>query len=230
MPSRITLMASIICLVSATAGVASELRGTYLESRTCQVYTGPCFANGEMGLAGHAAIMAWQIESGQQAGTDLAGLNVVAVLRASDTLGHQGVAGVRSAKSVVYVDERAGAEQRKALIEFARSQIGKAGSHIVHIETMPIRMSLDTLELRGDLQVGDAVQLSTRKANPGDCICGNELAFYPPLAQVENFAPGVSLVSRFTGRGLGQQWSSHDDRSAYMATFAQPSDGTQPRP
>jgi hypothetical protein len=219
MRCRTTLKAVAICLLSATMGFASEIRGTYLESRTCQVYTGPCFANGEMGLAGRGAIMAWQIDQGQQAGTDLSGLNVVAVLRASNTLGHQGVDGVDTAKSVVYVDDRAGELQRKALVEFARRQLGKAGSNIVRIEALPIEMSLDVAELKGNLKAGKAVELATRRAKPGDCICGNEVAFYPPLAQVENFAPGVSLVCRFSGRGLGQQWASHDSRSAYMATF-----------
>ena len=219
MRCRTTLKVIAICLLCATSGFASEIRGTYLESRTCQVYTGPCFANGEMGLAGRGAIMAWQIEQGQQAGTDLSGLSVVAVLRASNTLGHQGVDGVDAAKSVVYVDDRAGEIQRKALVEFARRQLGKAGSNIIRIEALPIEMSLDVAELKGNLKAGKNVELSTRPARPGDCICGNEVAFYPPLAQVENFAPGVSLVSRFSGRGLGQQWDSHDSRSAYMATF-----------
>jgi hypothetical protein len=211
-----------VSLFATSVAFTAEMRGTYLESRTCQVYTGPCFANGEMGLAGHGAIMAWQIEEGRQAGTDLAGLNVVAVVRASDTLGHQGVNGVATAKSIVYVDDRAGAVQRKELVEFARRQLGKAGSNIVKIEALPIEMSLDVSELKGNLKAGNQVELATRRAKAGDCICGNEVAFYPPLARVENFAAGVSLVSRFSGTGLGQRWTSHDNRSAYMATFAQP--------
>ena len=214
-----TLLAIGFCLSCTTVGFSSELRGLYLESRTCQVYTGPCFANGEMGLTGRGAIMAWQIEDGARAGTDLSGLNVVAVVRASDTLGHQGVAGVDAAKSIVYVDDRAGEIQRLQLVEFAKTQLGKAGSNIVRVEALPIRMSLDVAELQGSLTAGDEVELSTRRANPGDCICGNEVAFYPPLARVENFAAGISLVSRFSGRGLGQRWLNHDDRSAYMATF-----------
>ena len=69
--------------------MAAELRGIYLESRTCQVYTGPCFANGEMGQSGKNAILAWNIAAGAYHGVDLAGLSVVAVIGSSETLGFQ---------------------------------------------------------------------------------------------------------------------------------------------
>ena len=101
-------------------------------------------------------------------------------------------------------------------VERVQEWIGSA------IEALPIEMSLDVSELKGNLKAGHQVELATRRAKPGDCICGNEVAFYPPLAHVENFAAGVSLVSRFSGTGLGQRWTSHDNRSAYMATFALP--------
>jgi hypothetical protein len=63
------------------------------------------------------------------------------------------------------------------------------------------------------------VKLSTRKAKPGDCICSNELAFYPPLAKVDRFVPGVSLEAEYKGRGLGTSWSTPDSRSSYMGEF-----------
>ena len=37
---------------------AEVLKGDYLETRTCDVYTGPCFANGQVGLCGNDAMMA----------------------------------------------------------------------------------------------------------------------------------------------------------------------------
>ena len=61
---------------------ASEVSGTYIEARTCQVYTGPCFANGEVGLAGKNAVMSWSIEQGSHAGVDLSGLSVTVVVQA----------------------------------------------------------------------------------------------------------------------------------------------------
>ena len=99
---------------------AAETKGFYLESRTCQVYTGPCFANAEVGLSGRNAIMAWSIEEGQQEGVSLKGLNVVMLLDASQTLGFRGIDGPRQLKSVILVDQRADLQQRQALVNFAK--------------------------------------------------------------------------------------------------------------
>ena len=213
-------MFGLAAVLLASPLSAAEIRGNYLETRTCQVYTGPCFANAEVGLAGKDAIMAWNIESGRHSGVDLSGLNVVVVVRASETLGFRGLDGPKQLKSVVYLDERADLSQRSALLKFARQHAGRAGREIVQVTSTPIRMSLDTLDLTGRLEAGKAVKLHTRKARRGDCICSNESAYYPPLAQVENFAPGVTLEGKFSGRGLGTRWSTPGDRSAYMATFA----------
>ena len=81
-----------LALVAAAipAAAADSVTGTYMESRTCQVYTGPCFANAETALAGREAMMAWNIETGKQNNVDLAGLSVVMVVRGNDTLGLSG--------------------------------------------------------------------------------------------------------------------------------------------
>lgn len=213
------LLPAVLGFAVLSSSASADVQGTYLEARTCQVYTGPCFANAEVGLAGKDAVMAWSIDKGSHNGIDLSGLNVVLVMRASDTLGFQGIDSARQVKSVVFVDERADQSQRAALAEFAKSHSGRAGEAVARVESSPINMSLDLLELNGTLQAGKDVKLVTRKARPGDCICSNESAYYPPLAQVENFAPGVALEGEFSGRGLSSRWSIPDSRSAYMATF-----------
>jgi hypothetical protein len=216
---------TLACVFSAVACVAlvptarADVTGTYLEARTCQVYTGPCFANGEVGLAGKDAVMAWSIEEGSHNGVDLSGLNVMMFLRTTDTLGFQGIEGAGQLKSVVFVDERADQSQQAALAEFAKSHAGKAGDAVTRVEASPIDMDLDLLELNGTLKAGKIVKLKTRKARPGDCICSNESAYYPPLAEVENFAPGVTTEGEYSGRGLNSRWSIPGNRSAYMATF-----------
>jgi hypothetical protein len=213
-------LASVALLFAAGNASAAEISGKYLEARTCQVYTGPCFANGEVGLTGRDAMMAWTIDEGQHAGVDLAGLSVVVVVKANDTLGFAGLSGPKQLKSVILVDEQATDQQRAALVEFARRHSGPAGEVVARVQTAPIAMSLDTQALDGKLEVGKIARLVTRKARPTDCICSNESAYYPPLAQLENFAPGVAVDGHFSGRGLGTQWSIPGSRSAYMATFA----------
>src|SRR5688572_3354945 len=113
------------------AAAADSITGTYLESRTCQVYTGPCFANAETALAGRDAMMAWNIESGKKNDVDLKGLSVVMVVSGNDTLAHQGVQDPTQLKSAIIVDSKATAEQRSALISFVKEHTGRAGKEVV---------------------------------------------------------------------------------------------------
>ncbi|MCA9172924.1 MAG: DUF1326 domain-containing protein [Planctomycetales bacterium] len=207
-------------ILSAATPGAKGIRGTYLETRTCQVYTGPCFANAETGIAGRDAIMGWNIESGSFGGVDLSGLSAVVVVRSEKTLGFRGLSEAGDVRSVVYLDERASERQREALLAFARKHSDTAGQSVVRVQTAPIAMKLDVTELTGELTAGKEVTIKARRARLGDCICSNEAAYYPPLAKVENFAPGVTLEGSFQGRGLGSRWSTPGDRSAYLATFA----------
>jgi hypothetical protein len=213
----IALVAVLSVAVSASA--AEAITGTYLESRTCQVYTGPCFANAETALAGREAVMAWNIESGKKNGVELAGLSVVMVVRGNSTLAYQGVEDPSELKSVIIVDAKASPQQRQALIDFVKEHTGRAGREVVRIDSAPIQMSLDSVELRGELRAGELVRLVTRKARPTDCICTNEVAFYPPLAPVERFAAGVSVEAEYKGTGLGVTFSTPESRSAYMGEF-----------
>jgi len=214
----LTLVAAGLVLAGRSL-VAEEVTGTYLETRTCQVYTGPCFANAETALAGKDAVMAWNIEEGKHAGVNLAGLSVVVCMTGSDTLGFGGVNDPKSLKSTVIVDDKATPEQREALISFAKEHAGRAGKEVVRIDDAKIAMSLDLSTLSGNLQAGKMVKLSTRKARATDCICTNEVAYYPPLAKLQSFAAGVSIEAEYKGRGLGTTWSTPNSRSAYMATF-----------
>jgi hypothetical protein len=206
-------------LLTSTAG--AEIRGTYLETRSCQVYTGPCFANSEIGLTGNDAILAWSVEEGAFQQTDLSGLSVVMVLRANDTLANAGISDPTEVRAMIIVDENASSAQHDALVDFVKSRTGPAGKNVVAIKTAPIVMKLDRVELTGELRAGSMVKLTTRKARKGDCICSNEIAYYPPLTELQNFVPGVSMEAEFNGRGLGIKWSTPNSRSAYMGVFEQ---------
>lgn len=216
----VAVAALLFAGMESASAATGLVKGIYLETRTCQVYTGPCFANAESGLAGKDAIMAWHIDQGVHEGVELNGLSVVVVVNASDTLGFQGLDNAAQVRSVVLVDDRATPDQREALLGFAKFHAGKAGEQIVRVDTRPINMSLNLGTLHGELSAGKEVKLSTRQAKQGDCICSNEVAYYPPLARVEHFVPAVTVEGEFQGRGLGSRWSTPESRSAYMATFS----------
>ncbi|MCA9268267.1 MAG: DUF1326 domain-containing protein [Planctomycetales bacterium] len=209
-----------VAAILSASQVQAEVTGTYIEARTCQVYTGPCFANGEVGLAGKEALLAWNIESGSHGGTELAGLNVLMIVKAEDTIGFTGLAGARPIAATLLLDERATPKQRDALADFAQQHVGLSSDKVVRVDVAPIAVALDIGELTGRVEAGSAVQLTTRKARKSDCICSNESAYYPPIVKLENFAPGVTIDGQVRARGLGSRWDVSGNRNVYMATFA----------
>lgn len=219
---KLWLVSTVACILITGNSIvqAADIRGSYLETRSCQVYTGPCFANSEIGLMGNDAILAWHVTEGKHNGVDLSGLAVVMVIRASDTLAFAGLDDPKDLKSIVIVDERSSSEQQAALVEFVKQRTGRAGQFIAHVKTAPIEMNLDDVELTGSLTAGSVVKLTTRRARKGDCICANEIAYYPPLTELRNFVPGVAIEAEFTGKGLGNQWSNPNSRSVYMGLFS----------
>ncbi|HEY6937481.1 MAG TPA: hypothetical protein VI424_10035, partial [Terriglobales bacterium] len=57
------LVASVFVLVGS-ALAADQISGDYIETRSADVWTGPCFANGQVGLNGQEAILAWHVQRG----------------------------------------------------------------------------------------------------------------------------------------------------------------------
>src|SRR5258705_6945199 len=111
---KIPIFVSMMALAAATALAAEttpSISGDYLEVRSCDVFTGYCFANGEMNLAGKEGMMVWTVGEGSWNGTSLNGLSVIAVVRADGTLGDVRFQ-PRTAKSVLIVDAKADAKQR----------------------------------------------------------------------------------------------------------------------
>src|ERR1044072_7176057 len=104
-------------LVMSAAGQAQHISGDYVETRSADVWTGPCVANGEVNLAGDQAILAWRIDKGGWNGVSLDGLSVVSVVKAGATLGDT-YNNPYPAKAVMIVDDKATGEQQKALIGF----------------------------------------------------------------------------------------------------------------
>src|SRR5262249_44959049 len=83
-----TIFLAALALVLATAPArADSISGQYVEARTCDVWTGPCFANADFHLSGKNAVLAWRIDKGTVDNVNLDGLGVVAVISASDPLG-----------------------------------------------------------------------------------------------------------------------------------------------
>lgn len=199
----------------------THVTGAYVEARTADVYTGPCFANSEVGLTGDLAVFGWKISQGAWQGVRLDGLGVVGVVKASATLGDV-TASAYPVKAVLIIDERADAEQRLALKNFAQRMAGDLLGDIVRIDYRPIELELEhgnVHSAKASLTAGELAKIQTRAINAGDHICSNEEVWYLPLTKVGHAMPAYALAHSFQGRGLGTIWKAPGQRSAFVADF-----------
>jgi hypothetical protein len=217
--TRVFLGGFVFAALAAAATPSIQLNGNYVEARTADVYTGPCFANSEAQLVGELGVFGWQVGKGNWKGVALDGLSVVAAVKANSTLGGGQTYPV---KAVLLVDERANVAQREALQQFARRMAGDLLQQVVRVEPMKIEFAVegDSIhEARVRLTAGTLAQIQTRGLHTGDHICSNEEVWYPPLAETEHAMPAYTVQHRFSGEGLNATWSSPEKRSAFVGTF-----------
>jgi len=212
----------IICIASflSISAAAQQIRGDYLETRSADVYTGQCFANGEVNLVGSEAILAWHVRNGSWDGVSVEGLTVAAAIKANGTLGDP-YESPYPAKAVLLVDDQASAQQRAALVHFAQHMGGELLKNVA--EVIPTQMELVVnAEHHGAamLRAGKFATIHTRGIGDKDHICGNEVTFYPPLTETAHSMPAVAVTDSYSGPGLGVSWDLHGKRSAFVGTFA----------
>src|SRR5438552_4964133 len=149
---KMKLSIAIVMLVAAPAFAGKQstptISGDYLEVRSCDVYTGPCFANAEMGLSGKEGMLVWSVREGSWNGVKLDGLNVIAVVRTDGTLGDQHYQ-PRSGKAVLVVDRLATPQQREALTDLARSMAGGLIRDVAAIRSAPMEVAIGTCGQKG---------------------------------------------------------------------------------
>lgn len=209
--------------IHAAPPESTSISGGYLEVRTCDVYTGPCFANGEVGLTGKEGILVWSIQQGGWDGVPLHGLSVIAVIRTDDTLGNQAYQ-QQSGRAVVIVDDQADPLQREALVSFARASSGSLLSDLVAVTSAPVTVDMQSdrcgSSACASVVASNLVEISTRCLGEKDHLCGNEDVYYPPLTDVSEAHPAVTQLAAFRGAGLDLTFESVNMRSAFLASFA----------
>lgn len=241
MISTIAALAAFATVPAAPAD-AETLRGEYLEARTADIYTGPCFSNAEMYIKGREAVAAWKIRSGSWNGVDLSGLKVVAVLVGDSTFMFDDPAACRS---VVVVDEAADSDQRDALVAFARHMAKGRLENIAEIRSSRLTMTVeaehddpahaDRSPVRNQpdhaghgampqappamLWAPRLVEVAVRPLDHGDHFCGNEEVSYEPLSRGVSVAPGYLLEHAFKSKALGVTWSDPNCRGAFVGQF-----------
>lgn len=220
------LKASIAVLLLAANALSGKespgaISGDYLEVRSCDVYTGPCFANAEMGLSGKEGMLVWSVREGTWNGVRLDGLNVIAVVCTDGTLGDLRYQ-PRSGKAVLVVDLMATPRQREALIDLARSSARGLIKDVAAVKTAPMEVAIGNCSKKGcaSVKAGKLVEISTRCLGGKDHLCGNEETFYPPLTDVSDAYPVFTESASFEGGGLNLTWEMVEKRSAFIGRFA----------
>jgi hypothetical protein len=221
MKTKLTVLSLIALTAFASTPSTPTVSGDYLEVRSCDVYTGPCYANAEMNLSGKEGILLWSVREGSWNGTPVGGLSVIAVVCTEGTLGdlsYQPHAG----KAVLIIDEKADAQQREALSDMVRSKASRLIKEIVAVRTADIQASVGSCTKAGcaSVKAGNLVEVNTRCLGGSDHLCGNEETYYPPLTRVEHAMPAFTERASFKGSGLNLTWEAAGQRSAFIATFS----------
>ncbi|RLT10512.1 MAG: DUF1326 domain-containing protein [Planctomycetota bacterium] len=213
---------------------ADQIQGDYVEARTADVFTGPCFSNAEVFIYGNQGVAAWKINKGSFNGVDLAGLMVAAAIQGQTTFSEDRQS---EAKSVLIVDENADSRQREALIAFAKSMTGKRLENIVSVRTAPMGLTVESHKMTVNMQEGrkhhgmphaprasfwapGLAEISTRPLDDTDHLCGNEAVAYAPLSKGVDVLPAYTLGHKFQGIGLGGTWNDPNARSAFVGHFS----------
>jgi hypothetical protein len=213
------LSTALVFAGPADSARTATISGTYIEARTCDVWTGPCFANAEMNIGGKHAVLAWKVERGIFKDVRLDGLTIVAVVAASDTLGLEQTG---PAKAILIIDENATKDQKAALISLAREQGGELTRNVIGVESAAVELTVGTCKEGGcaKLKAGSA-HIETRcLEDKHDKVCGNESAFYPPLVRSVQAKPAVAIGHGYSGKAFKETWTETDRRGAYLGSFA----------
>src|SRR6201993_1745621 len=217
---RLPVLIALLVTFLSVALSAQQIQGDYIETRSADVYTGQCFANGEVNLVGKEAILAWHVQNGSWDGVSLDGLTIAAAVRANATLGDP-YENPYPATSVLLVDDQANPQQSAALISFAHQMGGELLKNVDRTIAAPMEMVVNH-QRHGValLRAGQFATVQTRSLGDHDHVCGNEVTFYPPLTEVSHSMPAVAVTDAYRGPGLGESWDSHGRRSAFVGTFA----------
>jgi hypothetical protein len=233
-----TALTALGCLLLAgpTAPTdASRVKGDYVEARTADVYTGPCFSNAEVFITGHQAVMAWKVTEGSWRGVSLDGLSVAAAVVGSTTFSEDDA---RAARSVLIVDARATPAQRQALIAMAQELGGDRLKNVVAVRDSVLGVTVEDHSASGETEAADhkahgmpraplasfsapgLAEILTRPLDEGDHACGNEVVAYSPLSRGVTALPAYTLRHKYAGRELDTRWNDPNCRSSFVGHFS----------
>ncbi len=198
------------------AGQETKVTGQYIEDRSARVYGCPCEWSNDWMNAGREAVLAWNIQSGEFQGADLAGLRVVAVVAADFIVSESRAA----RRATLFTDSGAPPAQRRAGTMWIRRQFGDVLGRIVGEHDEPIEFCLKANSVL--LRVGEILALEMRPARLRDDTQTWATLLYAPLIPLTSSNLGTTSKIRYSGPDLNVNWVREEDAiTGYYGTFAQ---------
>jgi hypothetical protein len=238
MSKTLAALCGVLVLAGSGVAAAADVQGDYVEARTADVFTGPCFSNAEVFIYGSQAVLAWKVNAGSFQGVDLSGLSVAAAIKGTTTFSEDRP---EHAKAVLIVDEKADSRQRAALASFASYSLekrlgGARLGNIVDVKSTTMSLKIERHAKPGDepsehadhgmphapratFWAAGLASILTRPLDGRDHFCGNEVVAYPPLSKGVNVLPAYTLGHQFKGAGLNTKWDDPNCRSAFVGSF-----------
>jgi hypothetical protein len=192
--------------------------GDYVEARTAQVYTGGCIMGSEGEVSGREAILAWRVSQGRVNGVALDGLAVVAVVAGDSNLGTHELGGrpPTTVKAILMTDDRATAEQQRALVTMARSLAPDVVREVVATKNTSItfQKTNDSIQVAAGPARLDVV---TNVEHSPSCGAAK---WFGPLARTRDAKVGQTKTNEWSGSGLNTEWKQLDRTSSYFGSFS----------
>jgi len=215
--TALTAVLTTVVVAALTAAPGPAIKGAYVEARTAEVFAGGCIMNGEAGTTGREALLAWKVDRGSFNGVALNGLSVIAAVSADANLGIREIGGETAhTKSALFVDERATAAQRSALVSMAKELSKGIVDTVVELTPTTIQFVDEGPAIR---VAAKSLRLTVEKELKHDATCGGKQWFHP-LSSVDEATLGTTAENAFSGASLGTRWSDPNKKSAFFGTFS----------
>ena len=208
------LPAVALALVASAANAAPAVSGDYVESRSANVFVGPCHHEGEIVTAGRNAVLAWNITSGEFNGVDLSGVTALAVVAADRSL----MLDEAKKVSVLYVSDKATEAQRTALVAFLKEKAPTALGELAGVKSAAL-----TFDAAGEnyrVNAAGIADLKIRKTTGQLCCKQPYKVWGKPFMPVKEAKTGYCVGVNYKDTGLLKSWSATDQNNAFFGQFS----------
>lgn len=207
-----TILGIGLLALSVLSAGAQTLRGEYAEARTCSVYAGGCHYSGEYVTAGREALLFWHVREGTWNGVNLSGLCVIAAVVADNNLAEPSA----QRKSVLYIDARATAPQRKVLADLFAVRYAPVLGELQAVKTADIRYTRENAQI--NVSAPGVATLSISRYPCRHCVQPHQV-WYQPLVPVHNVEVAMAKLCAYRDRQLGTVWQRSEENSVFVGEF-----------